>query len=71
MNDDEIIINEWLSGDLGIGEGSTVSLTYYSPGPRSALEEETSTFTVRSTVSIDRPAADRSAFYFWCRAPIR
>jgi putative ABC transport system permease protein len=60
MSDDEIIINEWLSDDLGTGEGGTVSLTYYIPGSRSALEEETSTFTVRSVVSIGGPAADRN-----------
>jgi putative ABC transport system permease protein len=59
MSDDEIIINEWLSDDIGIVPGHYVSLTYYIPGHRNSLEEKTKTFKVRSVVPIEGPASDR------------
>ena len=58
MKDDEIIINEWLAGDLGIFKSEDLSLTYFVPGPAYNLIEKTSTFRVRSVVSIEGRAAD-------------
>jgi putative ABC transport system permease protein len=59
LADDEIVVNEWLAGDLGAVTGATVSLTYYVPGPSPRLEEQTRSFRVRTIVKIAGPAADR------------
>lgn len=59
MQDDEIIINEWVSKDIGAVPGDTILLTYYIPGPDYRLEEKTTGFRVRSIVTISGPAADR------------
>jgi putative ABC transport system permease protein len=59
MQDDEIIINEWVSEDIGAALGDTVQVTYYVPGVGLRLEEKTSHFKVRAIVPIKGPAADR------------
>lgn len=59
MANDEIIVNTWLAEDLGVGRGDTVELTFYVLGPMRTLKEESASFRVRSSVSIDGAAADR------------
>jgi len=46
LDDDVIVINEWLAGALRADEGGRVTLTYYKPASASRLIEETATFTV-------------------------
>jgi putative ABC transport system permease protein len=58
MKDDEIIINEWLAGDLRAGVGDQVRLTYYVLGPGRDLEELSSDFRVKDVVPLRGVYAD-------------
>ncbi|MGA1823150.1 MAG: FtsX-like permease family protein [bacterium] len=59
MNDDEIIINEWLADDLNVRAGESVELVYYGMGNMKQLQERTSRFVVRSIVPIEGAYADK------------
>ena len=59
MKDDEIVINDWLAGDVGAAEGDTVHLSYFVLGPRRDLEEKSSEFKVKSIVPLQGVYADR------------
>ncbi len=59
MASDEIIINDWLAADLGVGKGDSIGLKYYVLGPMRKMEEKTSNFRVRSVTPLAGPAADR------------
>jgi ABC-type antimicrobial peptide transport system permease subunit len=48
LKDDEIILNEWLAGELNADTGATVTLTYYKPVTAAKLIEETAAFKVVS-----------------------
>ncbi len=56
----EIIINEWLAGDLGAGEGDTLRMAYFEVGPLRELTEVTALFTVRAVVPMEGRFGDRT-----------
>ncbi len=58
MDDDEIIINNWLAKDLQAKVGDIINLTYFVSGPMRKLAERTSKFRVRAVVPIKGKAAD-------------
>jgi ABC-type lipoprotein release transport system permease subunit len=60
MRDDEILVNQWLSDDLGAKPGDTLSLVYYVIATARKLEERTNHFTVRAVVPMEGAAADRT-----------
>ncbi len=59
LNEDEIVINEWLSEDLGAVVGDEVSLDYFTVEAGSKLEEKRKSFTVRAVIPMTGAAADR------------
>jgi putative ABC transport system permease protein len=58
MQDDEILINQWLADDLEAKEGDLVDLTYFVIGPMRKLVEQKSVFRVRQILPMDGPAVD-------------
>ncbi len=58
MQDNEILINQWLAGDLGVKEGDDIELTYFVLGPIRALREEEASYRVKAILSMDSPAMD-------------
>jgi putative ABC transport system permease protein len=58
MRDDEIIINDWLAGDLNARIGDSLDLTYYVMGLNRQLHEEHRRFNVVKIVPLEGPAAD-------------
>ncbi len=58
MGDDEIIVNEWLAGDLGAKAGERIRLTYYTLGVMRELIEKSAYFRVRAIVPLEGPYAD-------------
>jgi putative ABC transport system permease protein len=59
MEDDEIIINEWLAKDLNANQGDRIRLTYYVLGPMRDLIEESANFRVKAIVPLKSPYLDR------------
>jgi len=59
MQDDEILINQWLADDLGAEVGDSIELAYFVVGPMRKLHEQKSGFKVRKVLPMDGPAADR------------
>ncbi|MHC4664725.1 MAG: FtsX-like permease family protein [Planctomycetota bacterium] len=59
MQDDEILINQWLADDLDAKVGNVIELTYFVIGPMRKLQEQKSRFKVRAIVPIEDLAADR------------
>ena len=59
MDDDEIIVNDWLAEDLQAKVGDTINLTYFVSGPMRKLAERTSKFRIRAVVPIEGKTADR------------
>ena len=55
----EIIINNWVSADLGAKTGDSVKLKYYEIGPLRQLVEKEDDFLVKEVVSIEGKYADR------------
>jgi len=60
IEDDEIIINEWLADDLQAKPGDSVNISYFVFGNNRRLEERTSSFRVGVVIPIRGLAADRS-----------
>ncbi len=58
MQDNEILINQWLAGDLDVKEGDDIELTYFILGPMRALREETTSFRIKAILAMDSPAMD-------------
>jgi len=58
MRDNEILINQWLAGDLGVKEGDEVELTYFVLGPMRALREEKTSFRIKAILTMCNPAMD-------------
>jgi len=58
MRDDEIVINDWLADDLGVGPGDKLRLTYYAIGSMRELLTRTEGFTVRTVAPLWGRAAD-------------
>ncbi len=59
LKENEIIVNEWLGDDLGIGEGDSVSLKYFVIGPLRNLQEAEKQFIVQRVVPIQGRFGDR------------
>jgi len=58
MQDNEILINQWLAEDLNAKEGDEIELTYFVLGPMRALLEEKTSFRVKAILPMDNPAMD-------------
>jgi len=58
MQDDEILINQWLADDLDAKEKNLVELTYFVIGPMRKLVEQRSSFKIRKVLPMDKPAVD-------------
>lgn len=59
LNDDEIVINEWLATDLEAALGDRISLDYHVVGSYGELPEARAEFTIAGIVKLAGPAADR------------
>lgn len=60
LEDDEILLNEWLADDLGVRPGGTIDLSYYVLDAGAQLVERTNTFRVAGIVPMVGLYADRS-----------
>jgi putative ABC transport system permease protein len=60
LADDEIAISQWLAEDLGIKEGSKVTLKYFVMGERRQLEERAREFTVLAVIPQSEPQLNES-----------
>ena len=60
LNDDEIVINDWLARELQAGKGSELKLSYYVVESGANLAERTNAFIVRDIVPLAGKYADRS-----------
>ncbi len=58
MQDNEILINQWLAEDLNAKEGDEIELTYFVLGSMRALREEKTSFRVKAILPMDSPAMD-------------
>jgi putative ABC transport system permease protein len=56
----EIIIGEWLAGDLMADRGDTVRMTYFEVGPLRELTEGSASFAVRAVVPMKGRFGDRA-----------
>jgi len=59
MQDEEILINQWLADDLGAKVGDAVELTYFVLGPMRKLVEQKRSFRVREILPMQGPAVER------------
>ncbi len=59
LNDNEIIINEWLAEDLSIGVDDTLRMSYFAVGPLRELIEKSSAFEVKTIVPMEGRFGDR------------
>lgn len=59
MKDDEIVINDWLAGDVGAAEGDILRLSYFILGQSRDLEVKSTEFKVKSIVPLQGVYADR------------
>jgi len=64
LNEDEIIVNEWLAEDLSVRTGDTVELKYFIVGPLRQLDEKSSVFRVRQIVPLSGRYKDPSLMPF-------
>jgi putative ABC transport system permease protein len=60
MNDDHILINDWLAGDLGVNVGDSLEVDYFVPGPLRKLEEHSLKFVVEDILSMEGVYADEN-----------
>ncbi len=60
IKNDEIIVNDWLSNDLGIIAGDTISLNYYVIGPLRTLSDKSKQFVVSKVIPTESGLANRS-----------
>jgi len=60
INDDEIIINEWLANDLKATIGDAISIDYFVIGPMQNLKEEIRTFVVKQIISTEDAVVNRT-----------
>ncbi len=58
LNDDEILINEWLAEDLQTKPGDTLEMVYFVIGPMRRLIEQRRSFTIRQVVPLNAEWAD-------------
>jgi len=60
MNDEEIVVNDWLAQDLGVKPGDPLSLSYFEPESGAKLIEKTNLFRVHSVVPMEMPWVDQT-----------
>ncbi len=60
LQDDEVIINQWLADDLQLEEGESLTIIYYDLGPMRELHERAQTFQVKTIVDMSNPLCDRT-----------
>ena len=60
LKDDEVIINEWLAGDLNIQSGTEIAFTFFAPDQVARLIERTNLFRVRGVIPMTHPLCDRA-----------
>ncbi len=53
LDENEIIINQWLADDLKTGVGDTIELDYFVIGPLRKLNEKSNSFVVKEIIPID------------------
>jgi len=58
MQDDEIIINQWLADDLGAHAGDSLELTYFVVSPMRKLDQKTTSFRIRRILPMEGLAID-------------
>ena len=58
MEDDDILLNEWLAGDLGVSAGDSVAISYYVVGAREELLTRRALMRVAGVVAMEGLAAD-------------
>ncbi len=58
VQDDEILINQWLADDLGAKVGDLVELTYFVLGPMRKLQQQKTSFRIRTILPMDDLAVD-------------
>jgi len=58
MQDDEIIINQWLADDLGADVGDSLELTYFIVSPMRKLKQKTIPFRIRQILPMEGLAID-------------
>ena len=60
LQDNEILISQWLADDLGAGPGATIELVYFQPDQASQMTEVTNRFRIKAVLRMNDPAFDRS-----------
>ncbi|MHC4559629.1 MAG: ABC transporter permease, partial [Planctomycetota bacterium] len=58
MQDNEILINQWLADDLEAEVGDSIELSYFVLTPLRKLQEEKSSFRIRAILPMNNPAMD-------------
>jgi putative ABC transport system permease protein len=58
IEDDDIIINQWLADDLGAKVGDSLELAYFVVSPMRKLDEETTTFRIHRILPMQGLAID-------------
>ncbi len=59
LSNNQITLNSWQAEDLAAKPGDTVTLKYFTLATGNQLVEKSSTFTVKSIVPLEGPAADK------------
>ncbi|MCX6273560.1 MAG: ABC transporter permease [Bacteroidetes bacterium] len=60
LKDNEIIINSWLAEDLDTRPGDSLTMKYFLMGPMRRLKEDSTSFVIRSVISLSDPVSDPS-----------
>ncbi|MDB6175133.1 MAG: FtsX-like permease family protein [Chthoniobacteraceae bacterium] len=60
LADDEIVINQWLADDLGVGNGGHITMKYFVMGERRQLEERSHEFNVLAVLPMNEPQLNSS-----------
>jgi putative ABC transport system permease protein len=58
MQDDEILINQWLADDLDAKTGDLIELRYFTMTPMRKLQEQAASFHIRQIIPMTSPAVD-------------
>jgi len=60
LEDDEILISQWLADDLGASPGSEIEISYFAPDQAAQLIERTNHFRVYAVLPTNHPSLDRT-----------
>ena len=64
LNNNEIIINDWMATDLKVKTGDSITIKYYEIGPLRQLVEKGTVFVVKAIVPITGKYADKDLMPF-------